>query len=41
MDDFESYINALDFDNDSEDAIFTGYAYKFNTIHFIRVNRSQ
>ena len=31
MDDFESYMNAIDVDYDSEDVIFTGYIYKLNT----------
>ena len=30
MDDFESYINAIDVDYDSEDVTFTGYVYKLN-----------
>ena len=30
MDDFESYINALDIDYDSEDVTFTGYVSKLN-----------
>ena len=30
-DDFESYINAIDFDYDSEDVTFTGYVYKIKT----------
>ena len=34
MDDFESYINAIDIDYDSEDVIFTGYIYKLNTPQF-------
>ena len=28
MDDFESYINAIDIDYDSGDVTFTGYVYK-------------
>ena len=31
MDDFGSYINAIDVDYDSEDVTFTGYVYKMNT----------
>ena len=31
MDDFESYISSTDIDYDSEDVVFTGYVYKFNT----------
>ena len=27
MDDFESYINAIDLDYDSEDVLFTTYVY--------------
>ena len=34
MDDFESYINAIDVDYDSEDVTFTGYVYKLNTPQF-------
>ena len=41
MDDFEAYINSIDQDYDSEDAIFNGYIYKLNTPQFIKVNRSQ
>ena len=40
MDDFESYINAIDVDYDSEDVTFTGYVYKFYTPHFKVVKRS-
>ena len=28
MNDSESYVNAIDFDYDDEDVIFTGYVYK-------------
>ena len=42
VDDFESYINALDNSGyDSEDVIFTGWLYKINTPEFKKVNRSQ
>ena len=41
MDDFEAYINSIDQDYDSEDAIFNGYIYKLNTPQFNKVNRSQ
>ena len=34
MDDFESYINAIDVEYDSEDVTFTGYVFKLNTPHF-------
>ena len=34
MDDFESYINAIDIDYDSEDVTFTGYVYKLNIPQF-------
>ena len=37
----ETYINAINQDYASEDAIFNGYIYKINTPHFIKVNRSQ
>ena len=40
MDDFESYINAIDIDYDNEDATFTGYVYKLNTPQFNVVKRS-
>ena len=40
MNDFESYINALDIDYDSEDVAFTGYIYKLNTPQFNVVKRS-
>ena len=39
--DFEAYINAIDHDYDSEDAIFNSYIYKLNTPQFNKVNRSQ
>ena len=41
MDDFEAYINAIDQDYDSEDALFNGYFFKLDTPQFIKVNRSQ
>ena len=40
MEDFESYINAIDIDYDSEDVIFSGYVYKLKTPHFKVVKRS-
>ena len=40
MDNFESYINAIDVDYDSEDVTFTGYVYKLNTPQFNVVKRS-
>ena len=40
MYDFESYINAIDVDYDSEDVTFTGYVYKINTTQFNVVRRS-
>ena len=40
MDVFESYINAIDIDYDSEDVTFTGYIYKLNTPQFNVVRRS-
>ena len=39
--DYESYINSIDQDYDSEDAIFNGYIYKIDTPQFNKVNRSQ
>ena len=41
MDDYEAYINAIDQDYESEDAIFKGYIYKLNSPQFNKVNRSQ
>ena len=42
VDDFESYINAIDNSGyDSEDVILTGWLYKLNTPEFKKVNRSQ
>ena len=41
IDDFEAYINSIDQEYDSEDAIFNGYIYKINTQQFNKVNRSQ
>ena len=40
MDAFESYINAIDVDYDSEDVTYTGYVYKLNTPQFKFVKRS-
>ena len=40
MDDFESFINAIDIDHDGEDVTFTGYVYKLNTTQFNVVTRS-
>ena len=40
MDDFESYINAIGFDYDSEDVTSTGYVYELNTPQFNAVGRS-
>ena len=34
MHDFETYINAIDVDYDSEDVTFTGYVYKLKTPQF-------
>ena len=39
--DYEAYINAIDQDYDSEDAIFNGYIYKTNTPQLNLVDRSQ
>ena len=39
--DYEAYINAIDQDYDSEDALFNGYIYKLDTPQFNKVNRSQ
>ena len=41
MDDFESFINAIDEGYDAEGAIFNGYIYKLNTPQLNKVNRSQ
>ena len=40
MNGFESYIQAIDIDYDSEDITFTGYIYKMNTPQFNVVQRS-
>ena len=37
---FESYINAIDNDYDSEDVTFTGYVYKLHAPQFKVVKRS-
>ena len=39
-DNFESYINAIDVDFDSEDVTFTGYVCKLNTPQFKVVQRN-
>ena len=39
--DFESYINSIDQDYDSDDSIFNGYIYKLDTPELYNVNRSQ
>ena len=41
MDDFETCINFIDDDYDSEDIIFTGWLYKVNKPEFNKINRSQ
>ena len=41
MDDFETYINSIDRDYDSEESIFNGYIYKIDTPQFNKVIRSQ
>ena len=41
MDDFESYINAIDEGYDAKDSIFNGYTYKNSSPQFVKVNRSQ
>ena len=41
MDDFESYINAIDEGYDADDAIFNGFSYKLNSPQFNKVDRSQ
>ena len=41
IDDVESYLNAIDQDCESEDAIFNGYFYRIHTTQFNLVNRSQ
>ena len=40
VDDYEAYINAIDQDYESEDAIFNGYIYKIDTAQ-LKKNRSQ
>ena len=39
--DYEHYINAIDQNYDSEDAIFNGYIYKMDTPLFNKLNRSR
>ena len=41
IDDFETYINAIDVDYDCKDVIFTGWLYNINTPEFDKVNRYQ
>ena len=40
MDDFESYVDAIDVDDDCEDVTFAGYVYKINTPQFNLVQQS-
>ena len=40
MHDFVSYINAIDFDYDSDGVTFTGYNYELNTPQFNVVKQS-
>ena len=40
MVDFETYLNAIDIDYDSDDVIFTGNIYKLNTPQYNVVRRS-
>ena len=39
--DYESYIEAIDQDNESEDVIFNGYFYKITSPQFALINRSE
>ena len=41
VDDYVSYINAIDEGYDAEDAIFNGYIHKLNSPQFNKVNLSQ
>ena len=41
IDDYESYINAIEQDYESEDAIFNGYFYKINTPQPNKLKKSQ
>ena len=41
INDYEAYINKIDQDYESDDAIFIGYIYKSDTLQFNKVNRSQ
>ena len=42
VDDFETYINAIDNSGyDSDDVIFTGWLYKLNTLELKKVSRSK
>ena len=38
---YEAYVNAIDQDYESEDAIFNGHNHKISTSQFKLVNRSQ
>ena len=40
LEDFESYIKAIDIDYDNEIVIFTGFVYKVSTHHFNVVERN-
>ena len=41
VDEFETYINAIDNGDDSEDVNFTEWLHQKNTPEFTKVNRSQ
>ena len=41
IDDFETYINAVDVGYDSDDVFFTRWLYELSTTEFNKVNRSQ
>ena len=41
VEDYEAYINAIDQDYESEDAIFNDYIYKKDIPQFNKINRSQ
>ena len=41
IDDYETYINAIDEGYDAEGAIFKGYVYKINSPQFNKINKGQ
>ena len=39
--DFETFISGIDFDDDKEDVLITGWLYQSNTPENNKINRSQ